>query len=149
MIVSSKIDYNTVKIHHPEQVNIYNSTIGDNTKIASFVEIGGATIGESCKIEAYSFIPPGTTIGNRVFIGPHVCICNDKHPSAVGEWHMCPVTIEDDASIGAGSVILPGVTIGKGAFVAAGSIVSHNVPAYCKVKGNPARIYELLLVAKP
>ena len=63
--------------------------IGKGTKIAAFVEIGrDVIIGEDCKIEAFAFLPPGTRIGDRVFIGPHVCMTNDKHPRAVGDWKL-------------------------------------------------------------
>ena len=132
-----------MKVWNEALVNIYDSVIGDYTKIANFVEIGGATVGCNCKIEAFAFIPPGTRVGDGVFIGPHVSITNDKHPSASGAWKMCTVTIEDGASVGAGAVLIGGVTLGANCFVAAGSVVTRDVPAGCKVKGNPARIYEL------
>jgi len=133
----------SVKIWHPEQVNIYNSTIGADTKIASFVEIGGAKIGSHCKIEAFAFIPPGTVIEDYVFIGPHVVICNDKYPNLLQpEWKPMPVHIKRGARIGAAAIILPGVVIGEEALVGAGSVVTKNVPAKAKVYGNPARVIE-------
>lgn len=129
-----------VTIWHPEQVNIYDSTIGNNTKIASYVEIGGSKIGENCKIQAFTFIPPSTTIENNVFLGPHVVICNDKYPNAkTQKWKQLGVTIKNGASIGAGSVILPGVTIGKNAFVGAGSIVAEDVADNTIVYGEKAK----------
>lgn len=125
-IVRSKIGEGTV-IPHEDLVNIYDATIGTNCKIGTFVDIGGATIGDNCKISSFAFIPPGIKIGNNVFIGPHVCFTNDKHPRAVGEWKVVETIVDDGASIGAGSVIVCGSYIGKGAMVGAGSTISGNV----------------------
>lgn len=138
-----------VIIHHPELVNLYGCTIGDNCKIASFVEIQqDVSIGSKCKIEAFSFIPTGVTIENGVFVGPHVCFTNDKHPRAVNsngdllssdEWELVPTLVKERASIGANSTILCGITIGEGAIIAAGSVVTKDVPAGHVVAGCPAR----------
>lgn len=119
-------------------VNIYNSTIGENCKIASHVEIGGSTIGDNCKIEAFAFIPPGCTIGDNVFIGPHVKFGNDKYPNADPVWKMGNVTVENNVSIGLGAIILPGVTIGRNSFIAAGSIVTKDVGRDMFAMGQPA-----------
>jgi len=129
MIVRSNI-HPYAKICYPDSVNIYDSTIGEGTKIASFVDIGIARIGKFCIIEAFSFLPPGTVIEDYVYIGPHVTIMNDRHPDAKSKtWKKEPVTIKNGASIGAGSIIFGGVTVGENAIVDAGSVVSHNVPA--------------------
>jgi len=128
-----------VIIHHPEQVNIYDSTIGKHTRIASFVEIGGAEVGAHCKIEADAFIPPGTIIEDHVLIGPGVKICNDKYPNLLQrEWKLQPVRIRRGARIGAGAVILPGVTVEKLAMVGAGAVVTKDVAEATTVVGNPA-----------
>ena len=140
MIKNSKI-HPSVKIWDEVLLNIYDSTIGEGTKIAKFVEIGGSKIGKSCKIEPFAFIPPGSVIEDYVFIGPHVCLTNDKYPNLLqADWKESPVRIRYGARIGAGSVILPGVTVGREAIVGAGSVVTKNVPAKAKVYGNPARI---------
>jgi acetyltransferase-like isoleucine patch superfamily enzyme len=142
-IERSKV-YSTVKIWHPELVNIYDSVVGEGTKIASFVEIGGAKIGKHCKIEAFAFIPPGTVIEDYVFIGPHVTITNDRKPCLLKpEWVPMPVVVKRGAVIGANSVIVAGVTIGEEALVGAGSVVTKDVPARAVVYGNPARIVRL------
>jgi len=139
-IERSKV-HSTVKIWHPELVNIYDSTIGEGTKIASFVEIGGSKIGRHCKIEAFAFIPPGTVIEDYVFIGPQVSITNDKSPNLLKpKWMSMPVTIKRGAVIGANSVIIAGVTIGEEALVGAGSVVTKDVPPKAKAYGNPARV---------
>ena len=122
-------------------VNIFGCKSGKDCKIAAFVEIQkDAIIGDKCAIEAFVFIPSGVTIEDEVFIGPHVCFTNDKKPRAVNPgWKVIPTTVKKGASIGAGSVILCGVTIGENAMVAAGSVVTKDVPANTLVSGNPAK----------
>ena len=121
-------------------VNLYGCKIGRDCKIAAYVEAQrGVAIGDRGKVEASACIPTGVTIGNEVFIGPHVCFTNDLHPRAVGDWEITPTVVKDGASIGAGSVIVCGVTIGEGAMVGAGSVVTRDVPDGATVVGNPAR----------
>jgi UDP-2-acetamido-3-amino-2,3-dideoxy-glucuronate N-acetyltransferase len=139
-----------VTIHHPELVNLYGCTIGDNCKVASFVEIQrGVTISRNVKIEAFAFIPTGVSIADGVFIGPHVCFTNDRYPSAVGadgelltgaEWTVVSTIIERGASIGANATIICGVRVGEGALIAAGSVVTRDVPPHSLVRGSPARV---------
>jgi acetyltransferase-like isoleucine patch superfamily enzyme len=138
-----------VVIHHRDQVNLYGCEVGDNTKIASFVEIQrGVVIGRNVKIEAFAFIPTGVTIGAGAFIGPHVCFTNDKLPRAVDDegalltgddWVVTPTLVGDRANIGANATILCGVTIGAGATVGAGAVVTRDVAPGAVVVGNPAR----------
>lgn len=108
-----------------------------------FVFIGpNAVIGEGCKIQAFAFIPDNVVIGNRVFIGPHVCFTNDKYPPSHGKWKNDPPTVvEDDVSIGAGAVILPSLRLGKGCRIGAGAVVTKDVKAGTTVIGSPA--YEI------
>jgi UDP-2-acetamido-3-amino-2,3-dideoxy-glucuronate N-acetyltransferase len=124
-----------------DYVNIFGCKIGKNCKIAAFVEIQkGVIIGNNCAIEAFVFIPSGVTIEDEVFIGPHVCFTNDKKPRAVNPgWKTIPTVVKKGVSIGAGSVILCGITIGEKAMVAAGSIVTKDVPPKTLVSGNPAK----------
>jgi len=133
------------KLWFRDKSNIYGCRIGNNCNIGTLVEIRkGVIIGDDCKIQAFTFIPEGISIGNRVFIGPHVCFTNDKYPRVVGKWDELKTIVEDDASLGAGSIICPGVTVGKGAMVGAGSVVTKDVPAFTLVVGNPARIVRLV-----
>ncbi|MBI2675141.1 MAG: N-acetyltransferase [Candidatus Aenigmarchaeota archaeon] len=130
-------------------VNLFGCEIGDSTKIGCFVEIKkGVRVGKNCKIEPFAFIPEGVTIGDGVFIGPHVCFTNDKYPAAVNpdgspksasDWSLKETVVEDNVSIGAGSVILPGLRIGKAAVIGAGSVVTKDVAPGATVVGNPAR----------
>lgn len=123
---------------HPT-ANLYRSTIGDDTKIAAFAEVGGAQVGARCKIQAHAFLCPGVTIEDEVFVGPGVRFTNDLYPRAVGNWTVTPTRVEKGASIGAGAIILAGVTIGAQALVGAGSVVTSDVAPRMSVTGNPAR----------
>ncbi|MCC7367914.1 MAG: N-acetyltransferase [Chloroflexi bacterium] len=144
-----KLGQNVV-IFHPDLVNLYGCTVGDESKIATFVEIQrGVTLGRRVKVEAFAFIPSGVTIGDGVFIGPHVCFTNDRRPAAVtadgellgpDDWEITPTVVEDGAAIGANATIVCGVTIGAGALVGAGSVVTKDVPPHTLVVGNPARV---------
>lgn len=142
-----------VVIFHPDLVNLYGCTIGDECKIAAFVEIQrGVTLGRRVKVEAFAFIPTGVTIEDGAFVGPHVCFTNDRYPAAVdaqgsllgaggsGDWEVVPTVVEAGASIGANATIVCGVRIGKGALVGAGSVVTKDVPPGALVVGNPARV---------
>lgn len=119
--------------------NIWGGSIGEGTSVGAFCDLN-ATIGENCKIQTGVSIPPGWTIGNRVFIAPKVTFCNDTRPD-LSQSHFEPLKgiVEEDAVIGAAAVILPGITIGKGAFIGAGSVVTKSVPPGVTVVGNPAR----------
>uniref|UniRef100_A0A6H1ZE99 Putative hexapeptide repeat-containing transferase n=1 Tax=viral metagenome TaxID=1070528 RepID=A0A6H1ZE99_9ZZZZ len=126
--------------------NIHPSAeIGEDCTIHSHVWIGAnVKIGKRCKIQAFVFIPDGVTIGDDVFIAPHVCFTNDRHPPSNGKgWEK--TFVEDGAVIGAGAVILPGLTVGERAMVAAGTVVTKDVPPYTVVMNNREQIYKSLL----
>ena len=138
VIVDVEIGEGTI-IH--DHVNLYKCKIGRNCKIDAFVYIEeGVEIGDECKIRPFVFIPTGVKIGNRVFIGPNVTFTNDKYPKVRGEWELRETIVEDDVSIGAGAVILPGVRIGRGAMIGAGAVITKDVPEGSVVVGNPARV---------
>lgn len=123
-----------------DYVNLYGCKIGNECRIAAFVEIQrGVVIGDRCKVEAFAFIPSGVTIEDEVFVGPRATFTNDLHPHAVGDWSITPTLVKKGASIGAGAVIVCGVTIGENATVGAGAVVTKDVPAGTTVVGNPAR----------
>jgi acetyltransferase-like isoleucine patch superfamily enzyme len=131
-------------------VNAYGCSIGDGSKVGTFVEIQkGATIGKNCKISSHTFICEGVHIKDNVFVGHNVSFINDKYPKAVNDdgsmqtdvdWQAVETIVEEGATIGTSATILCGITIGKGAMVGAGSVVTKDVPAGVVVAGNPARI---------
>lgn len=135
-------------------VNLYGCTIGDETKIGTFVEIQkNATVGRRCKISSHTFICEGVTIEDHVFIGHGVVFVNDAYPRATtvsGElqtekdWTVEPTVVRQGASIGSGATILSNVTIGERAIVGAGSVVTRDVPPDTIVAGNPARVIRRL-----
>ena len=139
MPIKKVVRYGCNAIPQQELVNLYYCKIGKRTKIAAFVEIGkDVVIGEDCKIEAFSFIPPGVEIGNNVFIGPHVCFTNDKHPPSLIDFVPLKTIVEDGVSIGAGAIILPGITLHKNCVIGAGSVVTRDIAKGITVFGNPA-----------
>jgi len=116
--------------------------IGHRTSIGKDVYVDAdVIIGNDCKIQNFATIYRGVRIGNGVFVGPHVCFTNDRYPRAVSPgWKVVPTTVEDGASIGANATILCGITIGRNAMVAAGAVVTDDVPPHALVAGMPARI---------
>jgi acetyltransferase-like isoleucine patch superfamily enzyme len=135
-------------------VNLYGCTIGDHSKIGTFVEIQkNAHIGANVKISSHTFICEGVHIEDDVFIGHNVSFINDKYPRATAaggalqteeDWQVVPTIVRRGASIGTSSTILAGVTIGEHAIVGAGSVVTQDVPPMTIVAGNPARILRTL-----
>jgi len=114
--------------------------IGNHTAVGTSTVIeGNVTIGDNVSIQSQAFIPTNTKIGSNVFIGPNVVITNDKYPPT-GIGGLVGATIDDFAAIGANVTLLPGVTIGRAAVVAAGSVVTKDVPAGMMAVGNPARL---------
>jgi len=138
-----------VQIFHPDLVNLYGCTVGDETKIGSFVEIQkNSSVGKRCKISSHTFVCEGVTIEDDVFVGHGVMFINDLYPRASqdgrlqteADWKVVPTRVKRGASIGSGAVILGGVTIGERALIGAGAVVTHDVPDQQIAKGVPARL---------
>ncbi len=131
-------------------VNLYGCSIGDNSKIGTFVEIQkNASVGKNTKISSHTFICEGVHIGDNVFIGHNVTFINDKYPRAANpdgsmqteaDWKVVETFIKNGASVGSSSTILCGVTVGENAIVGAGAVVTKDVPANTIVAGVPAKV---------
>ena len=135
------------KIWHQAQVR-EGAVIGEHCIVGKDVYIDfDVVIGNTVKIQNSALLYHGVTIEDGVFIGPRACLTNDRFPRAINpdgrlktdaDWKVGTVKICYGASIGAGAIILPDITVGRFAMVAAGAVVSRNVPAYGLVIGVPA-----------
>ncbi|MEX2739117.1 MAG: acyltransferase [Candidatus Wukongarchaeota archaeon] len=126
------------KVETGHQVFIREDTkIGSETRIGTGTIIdGNVTIGRNCNIQSMAYLPPKTVLRDNVFIGPCMTVTNDKYPfSGVLEG----VTIEDEAIIGAGTILISGVTVGKRAVIGAGAVVVKDVPPDMVFGGLPAK----------
>lgn len=134
-------------------VNLYGCSVGDETRIGTFVEIQkNATVGSRCKISSHTFICEGVTIEDEVFVGHGVVFINDDDPRATApggrpqteaDWQLVRTRVCRGASIGSGAVILGNVTVGAGALVGAGAVVTRDVKPGAIVVGNPARFLRM------
>lgn len=141
-----------VKIY--DFTNLYGCSIGDNSKIGTFVEIQkNSSVGKNCKISSHTFICEGVTIEDEVFIGHNVTFINDKYPRSVNEsgqmqteadWKIEKTFVKKGASIGSSATIMCGVTIGEKAIVGAGAVVTKDVPANTIAAGSPAKVIRKL-----
>jgi acetyltransferase-like isoleucine patch superfamily enzyme len=149
--------YPDVFIH--ESALVQSDAIGAGTRIWAFCNLlPGSRLGTDCQICDRVFIENGATLGDRVtvkcgvsiwtgitiedgvFVGPDVVFTNDPRPRSGRHLPSYPETrIRRYASLGAGSVLLPGITVGEYALVGAGAVVTKDVPAFGLVVGNPAR----------
>ncbi|HLB72012.1 MAG: DapH/DapD/GlmU-related protein [Candidatus Methanoperedens sp.] len=117
--------------------------LGDKVLIGTNTIIDGHTeIGSNVSIQGNVYIPLNVIIEDNVFIGPCAVLTNDKYPIRKKSDLKGPI-LRRGASIGANATILPGVEIGEGAMVAAGALVTRDVPPWKLAAGFPARIKEL------
>jgi acetyltransferase-like isoleucine patch superfamily enzyme len=127
----------------------HNVLIRERTRIGSRVAVGTATIiegdtaiGSDVRIQSLAFIPTHTVIGDGVFIGPHAVLTNDRY-LPFGRPELRGPVLKDLSVIGANATVLPGIVVGKGACVAAGAVVTRDVPARKLAIGVPAEIRDL------
>jgi acetyltransferase-like isoleucine patch superfamily enzyme len=144
-----------------------SAVLGDGTTVWELAQVReDARLGEECVIGRGAYVGPGVRIGRRVklqnhalvyepaelgdgvFVGPAVVLTNDTYPRSVdpdgnlkrgGDWEPVGVVVEEGASLGARSVCVAPVRIGAWAMVAAGAVVTADVPPYALVVGVPAR----------
>lgn len=146
---------------HPTSIVDDDVTIGEGTKIWHFSHIqSGATIGSFCSFGQNVNVSNNVTVGDHVkvqnnvslyegvqledyvFCGPSCVFTNDLTPRArypKGRKGYLPTIIKHDASLGANCTIVCGHTVGEYALIAAGSVVTKNVPAHALMAGVPAK----------
>ncbi|SNZ16965.1 Acetyltransferase (isoleucine patch superfamily) [Natronoarchaeum philippinense] len=115
-----------------------DTVIGDDVVVGTNTVVDGTTtIGSEVSLQTGVYVPPYTEIGDQVFLGPHAVCTNDPYPIR-RDVDLVGPTLEDHVSIGANAVLLPGVTVGEGSFVAAGAVVTEDVPPETLAVGAPA-----------
>jgi UDP-2-acetamido-3-amino-2,3-dideoxy-glucuronate N-acetyltransferase len=159
---------NDVRIHSTALVE--TEEIGAGTAVWAFAHVmRGAQVGQRCNIGDHVFIESGAVIGNNVtvkngnliwegvtledgvFVGPGVIFTNDLYPRSPRlalahdrynrkENWLVPTLVRQGASLGAGAVVVAGVIVGEYALVAAGAVVTKDVPPFALMRGNPARV---------
>lgn len=136
------------KVWHLAQIREH-AKVGENCIIGRGAYIGaGVQMGDNCKVQNYALVYEPAILGRGVFVGPAVVLTNDTYPRAItpegslksaSDWNPIGVTIGEGASIGARAVCIAPVRIGRWATVAAGAVVSRDVPDFALVAGVPAR----------
>ena len=137
------------RVWHRTQIGA-GARIGDDCIIGSNIYIDrDVVIGDNVKIQTGAQLYHGAVVETGVFIGPAVCLTNDKYPRAItpagrlqtdADWEVGAIRVRYGASLGTGAIILPNVTVGRFAMVAAGAVVARSVPDYGLVIGQPARL---------
>jgi acetyltransferase-like isoleucine patch superfamily enzyme len=126
-----------------------DARVGRDCVVGKDVYVGAQVrVGSRVKIQNGALVYEGSVVADEVFIGPQVCLANDRRPRATtirgtlrtaADWTLEGVRLERGASVGAQSVIVPPVTVGRFAMVGAGSVVTRDVRPFELVAGSPAR----------
>ena len=144
---------------HPQSLVDPGAVIGKGTRVWAFAHVcSGAVIGEDCNLCDHTFFEKGVRVGNRVtikcgvylwegitleddvFVGPCAAFTNDLRPrSGNRNFKLAKTLLRQGCSVGANVALLP-VTIGRWAMIAAGAVVTRDVPDHALVRGNPARL---------
>ena len=115
-----------------------HTTIGDDVVVGTGTVLDGEVgVGSRVSLQTRVYVPTGSDIGSDVFVGPCAVLTNDTYPIRT-EAELDAPTLEDHVSVGANATVLPGVTIGEESFVAAGAIVTRDVPPRTLAVGAPA-----------
>ncbi len=145
---------------HPTAVVEEGAEVGEGTRIWHFAHVrSGAVIGRNCVLGKDVYVDVGVRVGDgvkvengvsifrgveledEVFVGPNAVFTNDKYPRAFSrDWEVVPTRVRRGASIGANATVVCGVTLGEYCMVAAGAVVTRDVPPHGLVAGNPARL---------
>lgn len=126
-----------------------NATLGSGCIVGRGAYVGaGVRIGDHVKLQNHALVYEPAELGDGVFVGPAAVLTNDEFPRAVdpdgrpkrgGDWEPVGVTVLEGASLGARSVCVAPLRVGRWAMVAAGAVVTHDVPDFALVVGVPAR----------
>ena len=126
-----------------------NAVLGEHCVIGRGAYIGpGVRLGDGCKVQNYALVYEPAVLEAGVFVGPAAVLTNDTYPRAVNpdlspksaaDWEPVGVTLREGAAVGARAVCVAPVTVGRWATVAAGAVVTHDVPDFALVAGVPAR----------
>lgn len=120
------------------------TTIGDDVLVGTRTVVDGySTIGSAVSLQTGVYVPSHTDIGDNVFVGPQATLTNDPHPVRREDTDLQGPTLADGVSVGANATLLPDVTVGEDAFVAAGAVVTEDVPPGTLAVGVPARTCDL------
>jgi acetyltransferase-like isoleucine patch superfamily enzyme len=119
------------------------TAIGDDVLVRTNTVIDGySTLGSNVSLQSNIYVPQYTTIEDRVFVGPCAVLTNDPYPVRT-ETDLVGPTLNSDVTVGANATVLPDVTVGRGSLVAAGSVVTEDVPPETLAVGTPARHQDL------
>ncbi len=116
-----------------------NATIGPNCTIGALAHIGQRVVlGRGCKVQGSAYIADECVLGDGVFVGPSAVLLNDKFPPSNDRTKWQPVHVGAGAVIGGNATVIPGNNIGEGSVLAAGAVLTKDLPANEVWGGNPA-----------
>tara|TARA_B100001778_G_scaffold288733_1_gene257250 strand:- start:281 stop:781 length:501 start_codon:yes stop_codon:yes gene_type:complete len=117
----------------------HEASIGERCSIGALAHVGQRVVmGEDCKIQGSAYIADDCQLGKGVFIGPSAVILNDKYPPSNNRAKWQPVRIGNHAVIGGNATIVPGNHVGERSVLAAGAVLTKDLPANEVWGGNPA-----------
>jgi UDP-2-acetamido-3-amino-2,3-dideoxy-glucuronate N-acetyltransferase len=136
------------RVWHLAQVR-EDAEVGEECVVGRGAYVGpGVRLGRRCKLQNHALVYEPAVLEDGVFVGPAAVLTNDVFPRAVTpdgrlkdatDWVAVGVTVREGASIGARAVCIAPLTVGRWAMVAAGAVVTGDVPDFALVMGTPAR----------